>query len=156
MNRRALAVFPVVLTVLVLGRQAPAEEQTVCPVMEGEPISKDVFVEYSGKRVYFCCDSCKAKFLEEPDKYLHSLPQFAGDVTRQKTDEDHEEKDEHSGAAALMEPLGICTLVLLVATSLLGFLLKRNRKLLLPWHQRLAVATLVAGAVHALSVFLWD
>ncbi len=50
-------------------------EQTVCPVM-GEPINKDIFVEYKGKRVYFCCPGCEEKFLAEPEKYLAKLPQF--------------------------------------------------------------------------------
>ena len=28
--------------------------QTTCPVM-GNPINKDIYADYSGKRVYFCC-----------------------------------------------------------------------------------------------------
>jgi YHS domain-containing protein len=52
-------------------------EQTTCPIMDGNKISKNVFVEYKGKRVYFCCEDCKAKFLAEPEKYVAKLPQFA-------------------------------------------------------------------------------
>jgi YHS domain-containing protein len=51
-------------------------EQTTCPIMDGNKISKNVFVEYKGKRVYFCCESCKAKFLADPEKYVAKLPQF--------------------------------------------------------------------------------
>jgi len=51
-------------------------EQTTCPVMDGNPIDKNVFVEYQGKKVYFCCADCKAKFEAEPEKYLDKLPQF--------------------------------------------------------------------------------
>jgi YHS domain-containing protein len=51
-------------------------EQTTCPVMDGNPIDKNVFVEYQGKKVYFCCPECKAKFQENPEKYLDKLPQF--------------------------------------------------------------------------------
>ena len=54
---------------------AQAGEQTMCPVMDA-PINKDYFVEYEGKRVYFCCPGCDAMFLENPEKYLHKLPQF--------------------------------------------------------------------------------
>lgn len=55
----------------------PAEMmQTTCPVMEGNPIDKDVFVEYKGKRVYFCCRGCDKKFMENPEQYLDKLPQF--------------------------------------------------------------------------------
>lgn len=54
---------------------AAASEQTICPVM-GNPIDKDVFVEYKGKKVYFCCPDCKAKFNADPQKYIAKLPQF--------------------------------------------------------------------------------
>jgi len=52
-----------------------AIEQTTCPVMEGA-INKDLFTEYQGKKVYFCCEGCKEKFEAEPEKYLAKLPQF--------------------------------------------------------------------------------
>jgi YHS domain-containing protein len=45
-----------------------AIEQTTCPVM-GEPINKDIFVEHNGKKVYFCCEQCKAEYLKNPEKY---------------------------------------------------------------------------------------
>ena len=50
-------------------------EQTICPIM-GEPIDKDIYVIYLGKKVYFCCKECEEKFMEEPEKYLDKLPQF--------------------------------------------------------------------------------
>jgi len=50
--------------------------QTVCPVMAG-PIKKDIFVDYKGKKVYFCCPSCKAKFNSDPESFLSKLPQFS-------------------------------------------------------------------------------
>ena len=56
---------------------AASVEQTTCPVMDGNKINKSVFVEYKGKKVYFCCADCKAKFLAEPEKYVAKLPQFA-------------------------------------------------------------------------------
>lgn len=52
-----------------------AIEQTMCPVMNG-PINKELFVEYKGKKVYFCCQGCERMFKEEPEKYLAKLPQF--------------------------------------------------------------------------------
>ena len=55
--------------------------QTLCPVM-GNPINKDHFVEYQGKKVYFCCPGCDKEFLKNPEKYLPKLPQF-----QQKEDE---------------------------------------------------------------------
>jgi len=51
-------------------------EQTMCPIMDGNKIDKDVFIEYKGKKVYFCCADCKAKFEADPEKYVANLPQF--------------------------------------------------------------------------------
>lgn len=52
-----------------------AVEQTTCPVMGGA-INKAVFVEYQGKKVYFCCAGCEKDFLANPEKYIAKLPQF--------------------------------------------------------------------------------
>ena len=46
--------------------------QTLCPVMGGE-INKDIYVDYQGMRVYFCCAACKEPFLKEPEKYLQQM-----------------------------------------------------------------------------------
>lgn len=54
---------------------AVAVEQTTCPIM-GAAINKDIFVEYKGKKVYFCCPGCEDKFNAEPEKFLAKLPQF--------------------------------------------------------------------------------
>ena len=58
------------------GKEIAGTEQTTCPVMEGNPIKKEHFVEYEGKKVYFCCPGCDKKFLAAPEKYLAKLPQF--------------------------------------------------------------------------------
>jgi len=50
-------------------------EQTTCPVMGGA-INKDMFTEYKGKKVYFCCPGCKEKFEAKPEDYIAKLPQF--------------------------------------------------------------------------------
>ena len=52
-----------------------AIEQKTCPVMGGA-INKELYTEYKGKKVYFCCPGCKEKFEKEPDKYISKLPQF--------------------------------------------------------------------------------
>lgn len=46
--------------------------QKVCPVMGG-PIDPNIFVDYNGRRVYFCCDMCPSQFKKDPDKYLKKL-----------------------------------------------------------------------------------
>ncbi|HIJ72043.1 MAG TPA: efflux RND transporter periplasmic adaptor subunit [Planctomycetes bacterium] len=50
-------------------------EQKTCPVMGG-PINKDIFIDYKGKKVYFCCPGCESRFRENPEKYIPRLPQF--------------------------------------------------------------------------------
>lgn len=54
---------------------AEAIEQKTCPIMGG-PINKDVFTEYKGKKVYFCCPGCEGKFADNPEEYIAKLPQF--------------------------------------------------------------------------------
>ena len=49
--------------------------QKTCPVM-GSPIDKKIYSDYKGKRVYFCCGSCKAEFKKNPEKYLKKLQEM--------------------------------------------------------------------------------
>ena len=60
----------------VTSAAAETLEQTSCPVMGGK-INKAIYTEYKGKKVYFCCAGCVAKFKEDPEKYLAKLPQFS-------------------------------------------------------------------------------
>ena len=46
--------------------------QEKCPVMGGK-INKEVFTDYNGKRVYFCCPGCDKPFLADPEKYLEKM-----------------------------------------------------------------------------------
>ncbi len=56
---------------------AGAVTNPTCPVMEGEKVDPTLFVEYRGKRVYFCCESCISDFEKDPERYIAKLPQFA-------------------------------------------------------------------------------
>jgi len=51
-------------------------EQTVCPVMGGA-INKEIYTDYEGRRIYFCCGACPKMFAANPDKYLAILDQGA-------------------------------------------------------------------------------
>jgi YHS domain-containing protein len=52
---------------------APAgKPQTACPVMGGK-IDKSIYVDYQGKRVYLCCESCLAEAKKDPEKYIKKL-----------------------------------------------------------------------------------
>ncbi|NOZ19766.1 MAG: YHS domain-containing protein [Planctomycetes bacterium] len=68
--------------------------QKTCPVM-GREIKKDIFVDYKGRRVYFCCPACPAKFKADPEKYLKALekePESKKEQGSQKEQEDSQEK----------------------------------------------------------------
>ncbi len=47
--------------------------QKTCPVMAGNPINKDLYVDHNGRRVYFCCQMCVGKFKKDPAKYVKKL-----------------------------------------------------------------------------------
>ena len=49
-----------------------ASEQKTCPVM-GAPINKEIYTDYNGKRIYFCCKGCVATFNKDPQKYLDKM-----------------------------------------------------------------------------------
>lgn len=49
------------------------KEQTHCPVMTDNPISKDLYVDAEGKRIYVCCNACIATVKADPRKYIKQL-----------------------------------------------------------------------------------
>ena len=51
---------------------AQGQGQTVCPVLKGN-IDKNVYVDYKGQRIYFCCTGCDAEFKKDPEKYLKKM-----------------------------------------------------------------------------------
>jgi YHS domain-containing protein len=63
-----------ILTAFVAGGLWAAEgkPQTVCPVLAGN-IDKSIYVDYKGKRIYFCCKGCDAEFKKDPEKYMKKL-----------------------------------------------------------------------------------
>jgi YHS domain-containing protein len=46
---------------------ADAQPQTLCPVLGGN-IDKNVYIDYQGQRIYFCCQGCDAEFKKDPEK----------------------------------------------------------------------------------------
>ena len=70
---KILLVFSVILA--LAGGPALAADpkpQTVCPVLAGN-IDKKVYVDYQGKRIYFCCTGCDAEFQKNPEKYMKKI-----------------------------------------------------------------------------------
>ena len=47
-------------------------ENQICPVM-GNEVDPDLFVDYQGRRIGFCCPGCDERFLKDPEKYLKKV-----------------------------------------------------------------------------------
>jgi len=47
--------------------------QTTCPVSHEILDAKDTHVDYKGRRIYFCCNDCVAKFNADPQKFLSKM-----------------------------------------------------------------------------------
>ena len=59
-------------TALSAQESIKVKSQTECPVLNGK-IDRNIYLDYQGKRVYFCCASCKDEFLKDPGKYLKQM-----------------------------------------------------------------------------------
>jgi YHS domain-containing protein len=80
MKKSALIAVFLLVSFVALGVLAAAsvhgdekgKAQAMCPIMGG-PIDKTAYVDYEGKRVYFCCTGCKSAFLKDPEKYVKKM-----------------------------------------------------------------------------------
>lgn len=135
-------------------------EQTLCPVMEGNPIKESIDVDYQGERVYFCCEFCKGEFSKQPDKYLAKLPQFtASRSVVEETAPAHAEgpaAEKESGwrLYRFTGSLGIATFSLLFLTFCTGSLRRKLKRRFLKIHKPLAFAAVAVAILHALTVLL--
>lgn len=48
---------------------AESGNQQRCPVM-GFEINRELYTDYMGQRVYFCCPICPPEFKQTPDKHM--------------------------------------------------------------------------------------
>jgi Cu(I)/Ag(I) efflux system membrane fusion protein len=46
--------------------------QTLCPIMGGA-VNKEVFTDYNGMRIYFCCGGCDTEFMKTPDLFIEKM-----------------------------------------------------------------------------------
>ena len=49
-----------------------AKAQTTCPI-DDKQIDKDIYGDYEGKRVYFCCSDCRDVFNDDPNSYVQEM-----------------------------------------------------------------------------------
>lgn len=69
-----LLILALALTAFAVGSlwAADPKPQTVCPVLAGN-IDKNVYADYKGKRIYFCCLGCDKEFNKDPEKFLKKM-----------------------------------------------------------------------------------
>lgn len=60
------------LCLVILPGASMATDQTTCPVMGGL-INKNIYSDYQGNRVYFCCPPCLKQFQKNPDLYIKKM-----------------------------------------------------------------------------------
>jgi YHS domain-containing protein len=74
--------------------------QTFCPVSGKTLAEKETYVDYQGRRVYFCCPNCIPTFEKDPQKYLGILDAPAKpqedmkDMPMMKDHKSHEQGDK--------------------------------------------------------------
>ncbi len=124
----------------------------ICPVMTDMKVDSDIFTDYEGKRVYFCCPNCRAAFRRNPEKYLPLLPQFGGVVA----DITHDQGNHGPWLTlpGLIKPVGIATLSCLVLTVAAALLRRKKPRFLLKWHKHLGITTLVLAVIHLILVLI--
>ena len=46
--------------------------QVAC-LVQGGRINKNLYTDYKGQRIYFCCPGCPEAFKKDPEKYLQKM-----------------------------------------------------------------------------------
>ena len=74
MKKFKAVILALALTAFAAGSlwAADPKPQTVCPVLAGN-IDKNVYADYQGKRIYFCCKGCDTEFMKNPEKFMKKL-----------------------------------------------------------------------------------
>ena len=76
MHRTLIFALAMVAAAAVAAPAQPEDDfqgnQILCPVMGGE-INPDVYVDYDGQRIFFCCAGCSGTFSSDPATYLERM-----------------------------------------------------------------------------------
>ena len=68
--------------------------QKTCPV-SGESIDKSKFIDYEGRRIYFCCNKCIGDFKKDPGKFLSQMDKPAEKPAKSIENENVGHGDHH-------------------------------------------------------------
>lgn len=77
----------------------PNVTNEICPVMTDERVDPEIFIEFEGQRVYFCCQRCKVKFQRNAEPFRDSLAMVmqassVDDAGNDKQQSDMQQSDE--------------------------------------------------------------
>ena len=72
--------------------EAPKKKQTHCPVMTGNTINTNLYVDAKGYRIYVCCAGCIGKIKADPEKYIKQME--AEGIVLEKAPAPKEDKKE--------------------------------------------------------------
>ena len=66
---------PLIAALMAAATMAFAEgkPQATCPVMKGSPVSKSLYVDAEGNRIYVCCGGCVREVEADPATYIAHL-----------------------------------------------------------------------------------
>ena len=42
-------------------------------IVSGKPMNRNIYTDYKGKRIYFCCDAGRSNFNMDPEKYIKTF-----------------------------------------------------------------------------------
>lgn len=63
--------------------QPPAKIYQMRDALSGKLVNRDIYADYEGKRVYFCCRNSRSEFQRDPEKYIIKFKELG--VTLQDT-----------------------------------------------------------------------
>lgn len=72
MKKMTISLILALTLALAGGVAVLAAEQAACPVLGGK-INKNIYADYQGQRVYFCCPGCPEAFKKNPEAYLKKM-----------------------------------------------------------------------------------
>ncbi len=58
--------------------------QVTCPVSGEELETKDIYTDFEGRRIYFCCMKCLGTFSKDPQKFLKKMDQARSAEEKEK------------------------------------------------------------------------
>jgi uncharacterized membrane protein/YHS domain-containing protein len=109
MNRkwtRLSLLFAVLICAPLFAQSIPTGMNEWCPVTTDEKAEADIWLDFEGRRIYFCCKGCRKDFLANPGEFLGNLPPPAPVVATSEHPEQHDHTRDHHAASSPIRLLG--------------------------------------------------